>query len=143
MTQGTELDFSKNTFVWPIRIYVQHTDMGSIVYHPQYLNFAEQARTEFLRNLGIVYTQLRQETGGMWVVRKCQLRFLKPAILDDALDVRTTLVGLSHTRLKLRQPIYRKETCLVDIELEMAWINAQGKPESMPPVLFEKLNALQ
>ncbi|MGL5784254.1 MAG: acyl-CoA thioesterase [Alphaproteobacteria bacterium] len=130
-------------FLFPIRIYVQHTDAGKIVYHAQYLNFAEQARTELLRALGILYARLRQEAEGALVVRDCHLRFLKPAVLDDALEVRTSLKHLSKTRLTLRQDIYREGVCLVEIEIQLVWMYDSGKPGRLPGLLYEKMQILQ
>jgi acyl-CoA thioester hydrolase len=129
-------------FLFPIRIYVQHTDAGGIVYHAQYLNFAEKARTEFLRALGVVYARLREEADGALVVRDCHIRFLKPAVLDDALEVRTSLKHLTQTRLTLCQEIYRREACLVAIEIQLVWMHSSGKPGRLPSLLYENMQVL-
>ena len=56
-------------FNWPVQVYYEDTDAGGVVYHSQYLNFMERARTEFLRNIGFMQTALKDELGILFVVR--------------------------------------------------------------------------
>jgi acyl-CoA thioester hydrolase len=74
-------------FHWPVRIYWEDTDAGGIVFYANYLKFFERSRTEWLRSLGIAQQQLKNESGGMFVVLETQLRYLRPARLDDELTV--------------------------------------------------------
>ena len=75
--------------VYPVRVYYEDTDAGGVVYHSNYLRFAERARTELLREAGIDHVTLMTENGLMFAVRRCEAEYVKPARLDDALEVRT------------------------------------------------------
>ena len=74
-------------FAWPVRVYWEDTDAGGIVFYANYLKFFERARTEWLRALGIGQQALREATGGMFVVTDTQLRYQRPARLDEQLLV--------------------------------------------------------
>ena len=68
------------SFELPIRVYWEDTDAGGIVFYANYLKFMERARTEWLRSLGIAQSQLREATGGIFVVSETQLKYHRPAI---------------------------------------------------------------
>ena len=74
-------------FAWPVRVYWEDTDAGGIVFYANYLKYFERARTEWLRALGIGQQALRLATGGMFVVSDTQVRYLRPARLDEQLLV--------------------------------------------------------
>ena len=80
------------TFEFPIRVYWEDTDAGGIVFYANYLKFFERARTEWLRSLGIHQQALRDNTGGMFVVSETQLKYHRPARLDDELLVTARLL---------------------------------------------------
>jgi acyl-CoA thioester hydrolase len=86
-------------FTWPVRIYWEDTDAGGIVFYANYLKFMERARTEWLRALGVDQSQLREQTGGMFVVTDTQLKYHSPARLDDQLLV--TARGTKKTSITL------------------------------------------
>jgi acyl-CoA thioester hydrolase len=73
-------------FELPLRIYWEDTDAGGIVFYANYLKFFERARTEWLRSLGIGQQALREATGGIFVVSEANLKYHRPARLDDELD---------------------------------------------------------
>ncbi len=74
-------------FRWPVRVYWEDTDAGGVVYHASYLRFMERARSEWMRQLGVDQSGLRQATGLAFMVRDMQLDFHKAALLDDELSV--------------------------------------------------------
>ena len=74
-------------FSWPVRVYFQDTDAGGVVYHASYVNFMERARTEWLRTFGYSNAGLMKEFGMVFVVRSMRLDYLRPALLDDMLEV--------------------------------------------------------
>ncbi len=76
-----------NGFSWPVRVYYEDTDTGGVVYYANYLKFFERARTEWLRSFGLNQDKLAQEEGLIFVVRRALLDFLRPARLDDMLEV--------------------------------------------------------
>jgi tol-pal system-associated acyl-CoA thioesterase len=79
------------SFEFPVRVYWEDTDAGGIVFYANYLKFFERARTEWLRHLGLEQHRLKQDTGGMFVVIDTQLKYHRPAQLDDLLQVSAVL----------------------------------------------------
>lgn len=96
-----------NAFHWPVRVYYEDTDCGGVVYHTGYLRFMERARTEWLRALGYSQSRLRDELGVLFVVRRLTGDYMRPAELDDQLDVVTTAARQGRTRLHFAQDIHR------------------------------------
>ena len=123
-----------------IRIYYEDTDSGSVVYYSNYLRFAERARTEFLRELGFSHNRLRDEEGIFVVVKRCEAEYLKPAKLDDALEIRTRLLKTTGARFLLEQSVERAEDKLVQLRTSLACIRANGRPCRLPVALLTALN---
>ena len=130
-------------FRFPIRVYYEDTDAGGIVYLANYLRFAERARTEMLRCLGIDQERLRAERGLGFVVRRCGIDFRAPARLDDRLEVRTWFAGLRGAAVEARQAVYNATdgAVLVVLELTIALVNSTGRPARLPAdvrAIFER-----
>jgi acyl-CoA thioester hydrolase len=129
---------SGNTHKFQVRVYYEDTDAGGIVYHANYLNFAERARTEFLRLAGVGQDAMRQEDGAGFAVRRCEIDFRAPARLDDVLEVRTVLRDPHGARVSAVQSIHMvtggqaDEDWLVRIDLMLACINQNGRPVRLP-----------
>jgi acyl-CoA thioester hydrolase len=87
----------------PIRIYYEDTDAGGVVYHANYLNFAERGRTEFLRATGFENNTLEKEEGILFVVRHIDIDYLKPSFLDDSLELVTTIQTMKNTSFTMHQ----------------------------------------
>jgi acyl-CoA thioester hydrolase len=121
------------TFNWPVQVYWEDTDAGGVVYHSQYLNFMERARTEFLRSLGLVQIKLRDDLGILFVVRDIQIRFKKPAKFDDELNVNTQLLKVGRSLLEFEQNIYRGDEHLIAAKVDVVCIGADSfRPVSIP-----------
>jgi len=120
----------------PVRVYYEDTDAGGIVYHSCYLNFAERARTEMVRELGISQQSLLQE-GTAFAVRRALVDFLRPARLDDLLTVETELRSIGGASLDLDQIIRRNDdgTELVRIEVRLGYITLSGRPTRLPAAM--------
>ncbi|MDR2195256.1 MAG: tol-pal system-associated acyl-CoA thioesterase [Gallionellaceae bacterium] len=127
-------------FSLPVRVYFQDTDAGGVVYHASYVNFLERARTEWLRErCGYSNGGLLREFGVVFVVRSMKLRYLKPALLDDLLDVTAEVAETGRSRLLLRQHVQRDGETLVQAEVELVCVMMEGfKPTAMPEALREK-----
>src|SRR5215475_7971601 len=93
--------------VLPLRIYYEDTDAAGIVYYANWLRFLERGRTELLRLLGQQHSALRENRGINWVVRRCTIDYLKPARLDDVIDVVTRCGALRGASLDLLQEARR------------------------------------
>lgn len=121
--------------LYPVRVYYEDTDAAGLVYYANYLKFAERARTEMLRCLGVEHERLRADTGLFFVVRRCTVDYLLPARLDDDLVVLTRLAGLGAATLALEQEVRRRDATLVRLALEIAAIGRGGRPQRLPPAL--------
>jgi len=120
---------------FPVRVYYEDTDAGGIVYHSNYLNFAERARTEMVRELGISQRAMLEEgEGTAFAVRSAMIDFRRPAKLDDLLSVETEVIAIGGASVDLDQRIIRAEdgTELVRIGVRLGYITLSGKPARIP-----------
>ena len=120
---------------FPVRVYYEDTDAGGIVYHAQYLCFAERARTELLRKAGADHNSLLREHGGVFAVHRAMVDFRRPARLDDLLVVESRVERYGGARLALRQDIKRDDEPIVRIEVELAFISLDMRPRRLPAQL--------
>lgn len=143
MTTGT---WDGDTFVSHVRVYYEDTDAAGIVYYANYLKFAERARTDSLRALGIEQGRLMEEAGVAFAVRRAVADYRKPARLDDLLEVRTRMTTLAGASIDMEQEIRRDGAVLVALSFKLASMNvAAGRPERIPEavraVLAERFDA--
>ena len=106
----------------PIRIYFQDTDAGGIVYHSNYLDYAERARSEFLRDVGLS-NQALIDRGISFVIRRVEIDYKSPAKLDDLLVVQTTIVEVGYASMVMSQRVVRDDKVLVDMTLQVAFVS--------------------
>jgi acyl-CoA thioester hydrolase len=126
-----------------IRVYYEDTDAAGIVYHAAYLAFAERARTEMLRCLGLDHRTLHARFGVVFTVRRCLVNYRAPARLDDLLEVETRLARLGGASLDLEQRILREGQLLVFLEVRLALLGADLRVARMPPQLAAALGRLR
>ena len=124
-----------------IRVYYEDTDAGGIVYYANYLKFAERARTEMLREAGFHHTAMMQGDGLMLAVRRVNAEYLRPAKLDDALDIATSVVGLGAATIELDQSIRREGQELCRVAVTIACVGRDGRPARLPVALRAALSA--
>ena len=130
-----------------VRVYYEDTDFSGIVYHANYLRFMERGRTNHLRLMGAeqhaLFAQALKETPGFaFVVRSMTLDFLKPARMDDVLDVVTWPVAVKGASIMLGQEIRRREHVLVKAQVRVAFIS-EGRAQPIPKALRALLKADQ
>ena len=131
----------RSSFEWPVRIYWEDTDAGGIVFYANYLKFFERARTEWLRRLGIEQHALKAETGGMFVVSETQVKYHRPAVLDDVLRVTAHLSQSGRASLIIGQQAWRRETLLCEGQIRIGWVHAQTlQPQRIPTSILERLS---
>ncbi len=118
--------------ILPLRVYYEDTDAGGLVYHSRYLNYAERARSELLRLLGIHQSELMAEEGVAFAVRDCSMAFLKPARFDERLEVRSRLVKMAAAWISAEQGVCRGDELLVDIKIRVAAVRRNGRPTRIP-----------
>ena len=121
------------TFNWSIRVYYEDTDSGGVVYHSNYLNFMERARTEWLRHLGFEQTYLKDALNIMFVVHSMQIAFKKSAKFNDMLTITCELHKVGHSSLEFLQTITLNQQALVEAQVKLACVNALTfKPVGIP-----------
>ena len=121
-----------------MRVYYEDTDAGGVVYHSQYLNFLERARTEWLRHLGFEQTDLRDNLNVLIVVHSLQIAFKKPAKFNDLLNVKSQLTALGNSSWQCAQHIYRNDELLIEAQVKAAFINSiTFKPTRMPAAVLQ------
>lgn len=120
---------------FPLRVYYEDTDAAGMVYHANYLKFAERGRSEMLRCLGFPHRKLGAEEGVGFAVRRCTIEYLAPARLEDALTVVTTLTGIGGATLTANQQIRRNDLLLADLDIVVACVGRDGRPRRLPRAL--------
>lgn len=132
--------FADKTFSFPIRIYYEDTDAGGIVYYANYLKYAERARTEFLRYLGINQENMLKDKGMGFVVRDCHISYKSPAKLDDALNITCKVTEIKGVSLKMEQKLYRNDTILSEIEITLVFLSLPSmRPTKIPTEILTLL----
>jgi len=127
--------------VLPVRVYYEDTDAAGIVYYANYLKYAERARTEMLRTIGVEQGRLRDEPGMVFVMREGEVKYRRPARLDDALMVETALIELGAASVRMRQVIRRASEEVAWFMAHVACTGLDGKPMRMPAHLRDALEA--
>ncbi|WP_250658582.1 tol-pal system-associated acyl-CoA thioesterase [Alkalimarinus coralli] len=125
----------------PIRVYIEDTDAGGIVFYANYLKFMERARTEFIRSLGIELRSGMQENVN-YVVHSLDIKYKKPARLDDLVVVTAKLLKLGRTYLLFEQQVIDEdENTLVTAEVKIACTSLDsGKPRALSRDLVNALS---
>jgi acyl-CoA thioester hydrolase len=115
------------------RVYFEDTDAGGVVYHARYLAFAERARTEAMRDAGIPHSELVAEHGLMFMVRRIEMEYLRPARLDEELEVVTESLALGAATATIRQDFWLGERQAVALRIELACVRQHdGRPARIP-----------
>ena len=118
---------------WPIRIYYEDTDSGGVVYHANYLKFMERARTEWLRDFEIDQKALKDNLNLMFVVHEIDIKFMRPAVFNDEIEVQTKLKKLGSVKIELEQKIFRSYELLIESRVVVASVNSISmKPMRIP-----------
>ncbi|MBN8898151.1 MAG: YbgC/FadM family acyl-CoA thioesterase [Rhodospirillales bacterium] len=141
---------------YAIRVYYEDTDAGGVVYHANYLRYAERARTEALRAVGIPHAEMVERFGVMFMVRRAELDYLRPARLDDSLVVETEVLALGGATASLRQAVYGPDGLCADITVRLACVRigagdhagacagiGGNRPGRIPPRWRETLAAMR
>lgn len=128
-------------FKWPVRVYIEDTDAGGIVYYINYLKFMERARTEFLRHLGFDHAEMMQQ-GTMFVIHSSEINYREPAQLDDELQVTVAITDIKRTHLTFKQQIYCGARLLTEANIKgVCVIKKNMKPCAIPAAMADVLQA--
>lgn len=124
-----------NLFEFPIRVYMEDTDAGGIVYHANHIRFMERTRTEWLRASGIDHYWHQKDYH--FVVHKIALKYMRAILMDDLITVTASVVSCKSTSFVLQQNIYRGEIMLASGEVELACISTEMRPLRLPNEIRE------
>lgn len=131
--------FEGKTHVLPIRIYYEDTDLSGVVYHANYLRYMERGRSEFFRSVGIVrLAQLEADEPTAWTLRKIELEYLRPARLDDLIEVHTRAISVSGARMTAEQNIFCEGAHLTRGRVEACIMTLDGRPRRIPQATRDK-----
>ena len=122
-----------------IRIYYEDTDAGGIVYHSRYLNFAERARAEFLRNLSLKQISISQEYKIHFVVKELKVNYMGFCKLDDQIQLLTNLESISKVKLCFKHIFYKNNKEILHMDVKICSISIAGKVARMPKALYHKI----
>ncbi len=129
-------------FSFGLRVYIEDTDAGGIVYYVNYLKFMERARTELMRSMGFGKDYIFNHDL-MFVVRDVEVKYLQPARLDDELTATASVRELRGASMTLQQRVLRGDDVLAHGEVTVACVERSGvKPRRLPGVMRDKLQSL-
>ena len=130
-------------FSWQARVYYEDTDAGGVVYYANYLKFLERARSEWLRALGLEQDQLRAEYAIVFAVRAVNIKYIKPARLNDLLMVSVENIQLRPASLGMRQTITKAENkgeLITRAAVNIVSIDSETfSPRALPQPIFKVL----
>jgi acyl-CoA thioester hydrolase len=118
--------------ILPVRVYFEDTDFTGLVYHANFLKFCERGRSDFIRLLGIDHTHLADSGNGeesaAFVVRRIEIDYLRPARIDELLEVVTVCEKIGGATLDLAQEVQRDGVVLARAKVKVVLIGNSGKP---------------
>lgn len=128
-------------FSLPIRVYIEDTDAGGIVYYVNYLKYLERARTELMRTLGLERAAVSDE-GWNFVVSDVSLSYKEPARLDDQLHATAVISAVGGATVNFRQTVRRDDTVLVAGDIQIACVDrGTGRPTRLDAALRKQVEA--
>lgn len=136
-------------FIFPVRVYYSDTDAGGVVYHARYLDFAEHARTELLRSVssrfpeGSAQQQMLSSQKLAFVVRSVTVEYLKPAYLDDMLEVATDIYSAKRFSMIFGQEVRRNGELIATLSIKVAAIDVTVmRPVEIPEWILQAIKNL-
>ena len=123
--------------IFKVIVQYEDTDFSRAVYHANYLNFIERARSSKIALLGIDQLELLQ-SGMTFVVRKLIVSFIKPAHFGDNLEITTDFLKIGGASMELRQKIFKKSECIFEAKVKLALV-CDHRVIRIPKLIKEKL----
>lgn len=134
---------TQHTFTWQIRVYIEDTDVGGVVFYANYLKFFERARTEWLRALSISQSELIAQEGAIFVVSGVSIDYRAPARLDDELKVTTRIDRLGRASVRFVQEAWRDDTFLASATVSVACVEFESlRPMPIPKAIRAKMQGM-
>jgi len=127
-------------FSLPVRVYIEDTDAGGIVFYANYLRFMERARTEWLRSVGVELDEWQSVHRILFVVRSVSIDYLSPARFNDQLGITMELTGLKRASMTCTQSVCRGNTTLTRASVTLVSVNADTlSPCAIPTPIKEAM----
>ena len=126
-------------FNYKLKVFYEDTDAGGVVYYANYLKFFERARTDAISNIGLSNKKLLDEYGVFIIVKSCNVEYLKPAKLEDQLEIKSRIIYTSNTSFKMKQKAFRDQELITDCEIHLVIVDKSGRPTKIPDILKEKI----
>jgi acyl-CoA thioester hydrolase len=126
-----------------VRVYIEDTDLGGVVYHANYLRFLERARSDLLRCLGIDQRAAIQNRQGVYAVAELRIKYCLPARLDDELVITSNLAEIGGATCVILQKIMRGSDVVVLATVTAAFLSSEGRPKRQPTEWVEKFQSVK
>lgn len=127
-------------FSIPIRVYIEDTDAGGIVFYVNYLKYMERARTELLRSLGFDKPAVTNNNG-LLVVASADIQYRRSASLDDQLTATAEFKKISKVYVVFQQSVFRGQELLCSASIKVACVKKGSlKPMAFPEELSQKIS---
>ena len=122
-----------------VKVYYEDTDASGRVYYSNYLKYLERGRTDFLSSLGFSHKELYDNNKIYFVVKTCNIEYVKPANFEDILEIKSSIVNFSKAKIEFNQKILRDNQLLIDSKILIVSINTKNKISKMPSEMLEIL----
>ena len=130
------------TFTLKLKVYYEDTDAGGVVYYANYLKFMERARSDALKSLGFTNKLLIEENGTYIIVKSCNINYIKPALLEDDLEIKSDIKDITKTSFFMLQKVFKGNDQITEADIHLVTIDKKGKPVKIPERLKEELEKL-
>ena len=125
--------------IYKLKVFVEDVDFGRVFYS-RYLQYIERARTELIHSkLGLTLTQLMNKYDIMFVVKSCDIKYIKSAVFEDNLSVETTVLKKTNVRINLLQEVKKDAEIIVSAEVELAVVDRSGSIKKLSEDFFAKI----
>ncbi|QQV76850.1 YbgC/FadM family acyl-CoA thioesterase [Sphingomonas aliaeris] len=140
--QPTEGRFVGSEHRFPVRVYLEDTDLSGVVYHANYLRYMERARSDFLRLVGVDQRAFNDAGEGAYVVSELNIRYKRPAKLDDVLVVVSILTRIRAASVDIQQRVMMGDQILSEADVTAALVAPSGRPRRQPSEWIAAFEAL-
>ena len=125
-------------FFHKLKVYYEDTDSGGVVYYANYLKFLERARTEALFSIGYSNKKIKDNFKSLIIVKACNIEYKKSAYLEDELTIRSFVKSITKTSFFMNQIITKVDNIIVEAQVHLVFVNADGKPVKIPDEIYSK-----
>ena len=126
-------------FKYETKVYYEDTDAGGVVYYANYLKFLERARTEMINSFKLNNKKLLNDYKTLIIVKSLNIEYKKPAILEDKLQIYSTIKSITKASFAMCQKIKKNEELVLEADIHLVTVNPEGKPIKIPEALEENL----